>query len=130
MREELTKVEAPLSPSSTICAMIIQNGILNLSISNHNKDMESISGKKIIYCPQKKEFAHSFSLSTTSNHPFIMKIKISVFHCKVSPRKLFLMPKHQTSKKILQDDPTLPVKIRETVRANRMHKIIQYEKTD
>ena len=33
MREELTKVEAPLSPSSTICALITGDGNLNLSIS-------------------------------------------------------------------------------------------------
>ena len=33
MREELTKVEAPLSPSSTICALITGDGNLSLSIS-------------------------------------------------------------------------------------------------
>ena len=33
MREELTKVEAPLSPSSTICAWITGDGNLSLSIS-------------------------------------------------------------------------------------------------
>ena len=33
MREELTKVEAPLSPSSTICALITGDGKLSLSIS-------------------------------------------------------------------------------------------------
>ena len=33
MREELTKVEAPLSSSSTICALITGDGNLSLSIS-------------------------------------------------------------------------------------------------
>ena len=33
MREELTKVEAPLSPSSTICALITGDGNLSFSIS-------------------------------------------------------------------------------------------------
>ena len=33
MREELTKVEAPLSPSSTICDLITGDGNLCLSIS-------------------------------------------------------------------------------------------------
>ena len=33
MREELTKVEAPLSPSSTISALITGDGNLSLSIS-------------------------------------------------------------------------------------------------
>ena len=33
MREELTKVEAPLSPISTICALITGDGNLSLSIS-------------------------------------------------------------------------------------------------
>ena len=34
MREELTKVEAPLSPSSPICALITGEGNLSLPISN------------------------------------------------------------------------------------------------
>ena len=33
MREELTKVGAPLSPSSTFCALITGDGNLSLSIS-------------------------------------------------------------------------------------------------
>ena len=33
MRDELTKVKAPLSPSSTICALITGDGNLSLSIS-------------------------------------------------------------------------------------------------
>ena len=32
MREELTKVKAPLSANSTICALITKEGTLNLSI--------------------------------------------------------------------------------------------------
>ena len=36
MREELKKVEAPLSPSSTICALITGDGNLSLSISKED----------------------------------------------------------------------------------------------
>ena len=45
MREELTKVEAPLSPTATICALITMNGSLSLSIS---KD-KTIKNRKPIF---------------------------------------------------------------------------------
>ena len=45
MREELTKVEAPLSPSSTICALITGDGNLSLSIS---KDETIKIGKRFL----------------------------------------------------------------------------------
>ena len=47
MREELTKVEASLSPCSTICALITKDVILNLSNSKKKQ--------------KKKKFAHSLS---------------------------------------------------------------------
>ena len=45
MREELTKVEVPLSPSSTICALITGDGNLSLSIS---KDKTIKTGNRFL----------------------------------------------------------------------------------
>ena len=45
MREELTKAEAPLSPSSTICALIKGAGNLSLSIS---KDETIKTGNQVL----------------------------------------------------------------------------------
>ena len=50
MREQLTKLEAPVPPSSTICALITQDGILILSISKvegNHKDRNNFLHRKI-----------------------------------------------------------------------------------
>ena len=63
MREELTKVEAPLSPSPTICALITGDGNLSLSIS---KDETIKTGNqflqrkvKLLLNEDRTKFAHS-----------------------------------------------------------------------
>ena len=55
---------------------------------------------------------------------------MSEVHRKVSPPKLLLLPKRPTGEEIQKDDPSLPEKIKELVRADRVHKIIHYAKTE
>ena len=61
--EDLTKVEVPLLPSSTICALTTQDGILNLSIS---KDETIKTGNQFLQRKIKllltEEEVHTFTL--------------------------------------------------------------------
>ena len=79
MREEFTKVEAPLSPSSTICALITGDGNLSLSIS---KDETMKTGNQIL--PRKvkllltEDKIRSFTHLVYYNEPFLQWRKQNV----------------------------------------------------
>ena len=132
MREELTKVEGPLSANSTICALITKDGTLNLSICKGEtiKSSTQIRQKKVSVLLIEEEIrsiTHTWFF--TSSLLFSGENKRSDCQRKVLPPKLLLISKHPTGKEVDQNDKMLPEEIQDLVSTDKVKKIVYYEKT-
>ena len=154
MREELTKLEAPLSPSSTICALITGDGNLSLSIS---KDETIKTGNQFLQRKVKllltedeirslthlvyyiehfiqwrkwRKFAHSLIYYFKLNLLFSGESRMSKTQPRVCPPRHLLMSKHPVGEEIDKNDPSLPKEIQHLVKEEGVHKIVHYDKTE
>ena len=132
MREELTKVEAPLSPSSTICALITGDGNLSLSVSKDETIKKTgnqfLQGKVKLLLTEDK--IRSFTHLVYYIEPFFQwKCRMSKIQPRVCPPRLLLMSKHPVGEEIDKNNPSLPKEIQNLVKEERVHKIFHYDKT-
>ena len=114
MREELTKVEALLSSSSTICALITGDGNLSLSIF---KDKTIKTGNQVLHRKIKLLLTEDEIRSFT--HSIMSKTQTRVY-----PPRLLLMSKHTVGEETDKNDPLLPEEIQHLVKEERLHKIV------
>ena len=110
MREELTKVEAPLSANSTICALITKEGTMNLSICKGEgiKSGSQARLRKVRVLLTEEEIRSLHTWFSTSKLLFSGKNKMSDCQRKISPPKLLLISKHPTGKEVDKNDEMLP----------------------
>ena len=117
MREELAKVEAPLSPSSTICALIMGDGNGNLSLSFSKDEPVKTSNqflKRKVNLLLTEDGIRSFTHLVFYIEPFLPWRKRNVKNStqsRVCPPKLLLMSKHPVGKEMNKNDPSLPKEI-------------------
>ena len=114
MRKELTKMEAPLSPRLTFCALITGDGNQSLSIS---KDKTIKTGNQFLQRKVKllltEDEIRSFTHLLHYIEPFLQWRKQNV---KTSTQMSnLLMSKHPVGGEIDKNDPSLPKEIQHLV---------------
>ena len=131
MREKLTKVEAPLSANSTICALMTKEGTLNLSICKGEtiKSGTHIRQRKVRVLLTEEEIRSITHLVFYIEHLFSGENKMSDYQRKVSPPKLLLILKDPTGREVDKDDKMLPEELQVLVNRDKVKKIVCYEKT-
>ena len=106
-------MQAPLSPSSTICVLIKGDGNLSLSIS---KDETIKTGNQFLQRKVKLLLTEDKIRSFTH---LVQYIEHSLQCC---PPRLLLMSKHPVSEEIDKNDPSLPKEIQHLVKEERLQK--------
>ena len=124
MREELTKVEAPLSANSTIYALITKEGTLNLSICKGEtiKSGTQIRPRKVRVLLTEEENRSITHLVFYIEPFFSGENKMSDCQRKVLRPKLLLISKHPTGKEVDKNDKMLPDEIQELVNTDKIKK--------
>ena len=124
----MTKVEAPLSPSLTICALITGDRNLSLSIS---KDETIKTGNQFLQRKVKLLLTEDEIRSFTHLVYFFSgESRMSKPQPRVCSPKLLLMSKHPVGEEIDKNDPSLPKEIQHLAKEDRVHKVVHYNKTE